>query len=76
MTESGLPFAYMGQVFLPNRARVGFDIPYGIVLYCRRTRDIEADATGGTPLAGVLLLDEHPLDVEVAHGWVVNEARA
>ena len=33
-----------------------------------RTRDIEADATGSTPLVGMLLLDNHDLSIEVVDG--------
>ena len=43
----------------------------------RPTRDIEADATGSTPLVGMLLLDGHNLNIEVENGGgVVIQARA
>ena len=42
-----------------------------------RTRDVEADATGSTPLVGMLLLDGHNLNIEVENGGgVVIQARA
>ena len=41
-----------------------------------QTRDIEADATGSTPLIGMLLLDKHTLTVDVeAGGRVLIEAK-
>lgn len=42
-----------------------------------RTRDIEADSTGSTPLVGMLLLDGHNLSIDVETGGsVVIQARA
>ncbi len=75
--ELGLPFAYMGQAFLANDAEVDFDVHYVTVLWDGRPRDIEADATGSTPLVGMLLLDRHNLSIEVETGGsVVIQARA
>ena len=66
--ELGLPFAYMGQAFLANDAEVDFDVHYVTVLWDSQLRDIEADATGSTPLVGMLLLDKHSLTIEVESG--------
>ena len=66
--ELGLPFAYMGQAFLANDAEVDFDVHYVTVLWDGQPRDIEADATGSTPLVGMLLLDGHSLTIEVESG--------
>ena len=66
--ELGLPFAYMGQAFLANDAEVDFDVHYVTVLWDSQLRDIEADATGSTPLVGMLLLDKHSLNIEVESG--------
>ncbi len=75
--ELGLPFAYMGQAFLANDAEVDFDVHYATVLWDGQPRDIEADATGSTPLVGMLLLDKHSLNIEVERGGrVVIQARA
>ena len=75
--ELGLPFAYIGQAFLANDAEVDFDVHYVTVLWDGQPRDIEADATGSTPLVGMLLLDRHSLNIEVKRGGrVVIEARA
>ncbi len=75
--ELGLPFAYMGQAFLANDAEVDFDVHYATVLWDGQPRDIEADATGSTPLVGMLLLERHNLNIEVERGGrVVIAARA
>ncbi len=64
----GLPFAYIGQALLANDAEVDFDVHYATVLWDDQPRDIEADATGSTPLMGMLLLDGHDLNVQVRYG--------
>ena len=67
----------MGQAFLANDTKVDFDVHYVTVLWDGRPRDIEADAMGGTPLVGMLLLDRHNLNIEVESGGrVVIQARA
>ena len=77
VAELGLPFAYMGQALLANDAEVDFDVHYVTVLWDGQPRDIEADATGSTPLMGMLLLDGHNLNIEVENGGgVVIQARA
>ena len=68
VTELGLPFAYMGQAFLANDAPVAFDVHYVTVLWGGQPRDIEVDATGSTPLVGMLLLDNHDLSIQVRDG--------
>ena len=74
--ELGLPFAYMGQAFLANDTEVDFDVHYVTVLWDGQPRDIEADATGSTPLLGMLLLDRHDLNIEVESGGrVIIQAR-
>ena len=75
--ELGLPFAYMGQAFLANDAEVDFDVHYATVLWDGQPRAIEADATGSTPLVGMLLLDNHDLSIQVRTGGrVLIEATA
>ena len=77
VTELGLPFAYMGQAYLANDAEVDFDVHYVTVHWDDQLRGIEADATGSTPLVGMLLLDRYNLNIEVERGGrVVIEARA
>ena len=75
--ELGLSFAYMGQAILANDSEVDFDVHYVSVLWDGQPRDIEADVTGSTPLAGMLLLEGHNLNIEVERGGrVVIEAKA
>ena len=77
VAELGLPFAYMGQAFLANDAEVDFDVHYVTVLWDDQPRDVEADATGSTPLVGMLLLDMHDLSIQVRNsGRVLIEAMA
>lgn len=68
VNELGLPFAYIGQAFLANDAEVDFDVHYVTVLWDGQSRDIEADATGSTPLLGMLVLEGHSLTIEVESG--------
>ena len=76
VTELGWPFAYMGQAFLANDAQVAFDVHYVTALWDGQPRDIEADATGSTPLVGMMLLDNHDLSIQVREGGrVVIQAR-
>ena len=75
VTELELPFAYIGRALLANDDEVSFDVHDVTVLWDGQPRAIKADATGNTPLAGMLLLDQHNLHIEVARrGRVVIEA--
>lgn len=66
--ELGLDFRGNGHAYLANDAEVEFDV-YGVtVLWDSQLRDIEADATGSTPLVGMLLLEGHDLSVQVRDG--------
>ena len=77
VSKLGLPFAYIGQALLANDAEVVFDVHHVTVLWDGQPRDIEADASGSTPLPGMLLLDGHSLNIEVQDGGdVVIQARA
>ena len=77
VTELGLPFAYIGRAFLANDDEVSFDVHDVTVLWDGQPRHIKADATGSTPLVGMLLLDRHSLNIEVESGGrVVIQARA
>ena len=68
VSELGLLFAYIGQAFLANDAQVDFDVHYATVLWDGQPRGIEADATGSTPLVGMLMLDNHDLSIQVRDG--------
>ena len=76
VTELGLPFAYIGRALLANDDEVTFDVHDATVLWDGQPRHIRADATGSTPLVGMLLLDQHSLNIEVERGGrVLIEAR-
>ncbi len=75
VTELGLPFAYTGRALMANDDEVSFDVHDVTVLWDGHPKPIKADATGSTPLVGMLLLDQHSLHIEVARrGRVVIEA--
>ena len=63
--ELGLPLVGPSQATLANGAVETFNVHDVIVLWDGMPRDIEADAVGPTPLAGMALLDSHSLYVEV-----------
>ena len=77
VTELGLPFAYIGRAFLANDDEVSFDVHDITVLWDGQPKQIKADASGSTPLVGMLLLEKHDLNIEVESGGrVVIQARA
>ena len=66
--ELGLPFRFRGRAVLANGSEETFGV-YGVtVVWDGQPRNIEADAVGMEPLAGMLLLDYHSLYVEVSDG--------
>ena len=72
VNELELPFAYVGRAFLANDDQVEFNVHNVTLLWDGEPRDIEADATGSTPLAGIMLLHQHDLSIRVRDGgWVV-----
>ena len=68
VTKLELPFAYIGRALLANDDEVSFDVHDVTVLWDGQPRHIKADATGSTPLVGMLLLDRHNLNIEVESG--------
>ena len=68
VAELGLPFAYVGWAFLANDDEVAFDVHDVTVIWDGQPRHVKADATGSTPLVGMLLLDSHDRNIEVAKG--------
>ena len=76
VAELGLPFAYIGWASLANDDEVAFDVHDVTVIWDGQPRHIKADATGSTPLVGMLMLDSHDLNIEVVNGGrVVIQAR-
>ena len=75
--ELGLSFVGNAHAYLANDAEVEFEVYDVTVLWDGQSRDIEADATGSTPLIGMLLLDRHTLTIDVeAGGRVAIQAKA
>ena len=68
VAELELPFAYFGQAILADDSEADFDVHYVTVLWDVQPRDIEAGATGSTPLVGMQLLDKHNLSIDVENG--------
>ncbi len=75
--ELGLLLVGPSQATLANGDVETFDVYDVTVLWDGMSRDIEADAVGPTPLAGMLLLDNHDLNIDVQDGGrVVIQAKA
>jgi len=68
VAELRLPFLGPSRAILANGAVETFNVHDATVLWDGQLRDIEADATGDTPLVGMLLLDGHDLSVQVRDG--------
>ena len=74
--QLGLPFVYVSRAFLANDDEVTFNVHDVTVLWNGQPRRIRADATGSTPLVGMLLLEQHDLNIEVERGGrVIIEPR-
>ena len=63
-----LPFASFGRAIFADDNEVDFDVHYVTVSWDGQPRDIEADASGSTPLVGMLLLDGYDLSIRVRDG--------
>ena len=68
VAELALPLVGPSQATLANGVVETFNVHDVAVLWDGMRRDIEADAVGPTPLAGMLLLDSHSLYVEITDG--------
>ena len=68
VAELGLPLLGPSQATLANGAVEIFNVHDVTVVWDGNPRDVEADAVGPTALAGMLLLDNHSLYVEVRDG--------
>ena len=62
------PVVGPSQATLANGVVETFNIHDATVVWDGLPRDIEADAVGPVPLAGMLLLEGHDLSVEIRHG--------
>ena len=68
VSELGLAYRTGGGAFLADGSEVSFRVYDGEVIWEGHPRHIEIDATGDTPLVGMLMLDRHSLYVEVEDG--------
>ena len=76
ISELELPFAGIGRAVLADGSGIRFPSYRVAMLWEGGTRNGRAHAAETTPLAGMALLDDHDLHIEVAIGGrVVVEAR-
>ena len=68
VAELEFPVVGPSQATLANGAVETFNVHDATVVWDGMPRDIEADAVGPVPLAGMLLLEGHDLSVQVRHG--------
>lgn len=68
----GLTFRSSGRAMLANGAEEAFSTYDATVLWDGALRQVEADALGPTPLAGMALLDGHELCLNVTEGGRVS----
>ena len=68
VAELEFPVVGPSQATLANGAVETFNVHDATVVWDGMPKDIEADAVGPVPLAGMLLLDGHDLSVQVRHG--------
>ena len=68
VAELDFPVVGPSQATLANGAVETFNVHDATVVWDGMPRDIEADAVGPVPLAGMLLLEGHDLSVQVRHG--------
>ncbi len=72
VAELGLSFRSSGRAILANGDEDAFSTYDATVLWDGALRDVEADALGPTPLAGMALLDGHELCLAVTNGGRVS----
>ena len=76
VAELEFPVLGRSEATLANGVVETFNVHDATVIWDGMSRDIEADAVGPVPLAGMLLLDGHDLNIEVtASGRVLIQAR-
>ena len=68
VTELGLAYRSQGQAILADSSEVNFEVYDVTVLWEGQPRHVDVDATGSTPLVGMLLLDRHDLSIRVRDG--------
>ena len=68
VVELRLPFLQTNEAALANGDELSFNVHHATVLWDGQLRNIEAYAMGNTPLVGMLLLDNHNLNIDVERG--------
>ena len=66
--ELGLDYFGDGHAYLADGTEVEFDVYNVTVLWDGHLRDVDADAVGSVPLAGIKLLYHHNLNIDVEVG--------
>ena len=72
VAELGLSFRSSGRAILANGDEDAFSTYDATVFWDGALREVEADALGPTPLAGMALLDGHELCLAVTEGGRVS----
>ena len=68
VVELRLPFLQTNEAALANGDELSFNVHHATVLWDGQLRNIEAYAMGNTPLVGMLLLDNHNLNIDIERG--------
>ena len=76
VAELGLSFRSSGRAILANGTEDAFSTYDATVLWDGALREVEADALGPTPLAGMALLEGHELCLAVTDGGRVSNETA
>jgi clan AA aspartic protease len=72
VSELDLVFRTSGKAMLANGAEEAFSTYEATVLWDGVMREVEVDALGPTPLAGMALLERNRLCLDVTHGGRVT----
>ncbi|MCY4617513.1 MAG: clan AA aspartic protease [Chloroflexi bacterium] len=72
VSELDLAFRSSGRAMMANGAEEVFGTYDALVLWDGVMREVEVDALGPTPLAGMALLDQHRLCIVVTDGGQVT----
>ena len=68
IAELELPFSHYGHAFLADDTELEYEVYNITVSWDGRSKAIDANATGSTPLVGMRLLDDHDLNIQVRIG--------
>ena len=68
VAELDLPFVTSGRVTLADGSQASFEVYDVTVLWDGQPRDVYTYAADSMPLVGMLLLDDHDLNIQVRDG--------